>query len=128
MFYVLDTHAIVWFLQGSGLGTKARAIMRADQSSFVVPTIVLAEIRYLKARARIQPSLTEVLGAIESDRRFTIYPFDESVVSRMPTALDIHDAIIVGTALVYKELLEADVRIITKDPAIASAGLVETIW
>jgi hypothetical protein len=102
--------------------------MRRGQAAFVVPTIVLAEIKYLKTKGRIQPSLTEVLMTIEADPRFTVYPFDESVVARMPTMLDIHDAIIVGTALVYRDLLGADVQIITRDEAITSSGLITTVW
>jgi len=126
--HVVDTHAIIWFLAGTGLGSRARLVMRDHRADLVVPTIVLAEIKYLKAKGRIQPSLSEVMATIEEDPRFTVYPFDEAVVTRMPTNLDIHDAIIVGTALVYRELLGTDARIVTRDPAIASSGVVNTIW
>jgi len=96
--YVVDTHALIWFLAGAGLSSRARSAMQSAASNLVIPTIVLAEVKYLKTRGRIRPSLTEVMDTVSSDPRFTVYPFDEAVVEKMPPALDIHDAIIVGTA------------------------------
>ena len=128
MIHVVDTHAIIWFLQGEGLGAKARAVLRAQESALVVPTIALAEIKFLKERGRIQPSLDEVMTVIGGDPRFTIYPFDEGVLARMPTTLEIHDAIIVGTALSYENIFADDVQIITRDAEIESSGLVRTVW
>lgn len=127
MTYVVDTHAIIWFLQGTSIGPKARAALRGT-AALVIPTVVLAEIKYLKARGRIQPSLGEVMATIEEDPRFTIYPFDESVVRLMPTSLNIHDAIICGTALVYRDILGEDIKVVTKDSQIRDSGLVETVW
>ncbi len=128
MHYVVDTHAIIWFLQGTSLTARARDALRNHESSLVVPTIVLAEIKYLKAKGRIGPSLNEAMATIGADPRFTIYPFDESVVTLMPTSLDIHDAIIVGTALVYRDLLGVRVRVVTRDAKIIASALVETVW
>jgi hypothetical protein len=68
------------------------------------------------------------MDVIERDDRFTVYPFDENVLSVMPLELDIHDAIIVGTALVYRDVLGADVRVITRDPRIQTSGIIETVW
>ena len=46
----------------------------------------------------------------------------------LPTTLDIHDAVIVGTALVYRDLLGQQVALITKDAAITTSGLVPVVW
>jgi hypothetical protein len=46
----------------------------------------------------------------------------------MPSFLDIHDATIYGTPLVYRDFLDEDVKIITRDRAMESAGIVETVW
>jgi hypothetical protein len=56
------------------------------------------------------------------------YPLDEQVVSMIPTSLNIHDAIIVATALVYKDILKLPVEIVTKDTEIKTSGLVPTCW
>src|SRR5215212_4797046 len=48
MTYVLDTHPIVWFLEGSGrLSAPAGAILRDPSQQFILPTIVLVEITFL---------------------------------------------------------------------------------
>ena len=44
------------------------------------------------------------------------------------TSLNIHDAIIVATALVYKNILKLPVEIVTKDTEIQTSGLVPTCW
>lgn len=50
------------------------------------------------------------------------------MVSLIPTSLNIHDAIIVATALVYRDILKLPVKIVTKDTEITSSGLVDTCW
>jgi hypothetical protein len=94
----------------------------------VVPTIVLAEIKYLKAKGKIRSALDEVMVTMQADPRFTVYSFDENVLDRMPTHLEIHDAIIAGTALLWGDLRRDRVPVITRDPAIEQSGLVETVW
>lgn len=42
--------------------------------------------------------------------------------------LDIHDAIVVATALVYRDVLRQQVTVITKDEAIRQSRLVEVLW
>ena len=68
------------------------------------------------------------MNSIQEDPRFTVYPFDEAVVTKMPTSLDIHDGIIVGTALVYQDMLGVSASVITRDEAIVSSRLVHTVW
>jgi hypothetical protein len=42
--------------------------------------------------------------------------------------LDIHDAIIVATALIYRELSTEAVVVVTRDEAIIRSGLAQTLW
>jgi hypothetical protein len=58
----------------------------------------------------------------------TVYPIDEQVVSLTPTSLNIHDAIMVATALVYRDIFKAPTAFITKDTDIKNSGLIQTIW
>lgn len=57
-----------------------------------------------------------------------IYPLDLNVLRFLPKDLNIHYGIICGTALVYKELLNEEVRIVTKDREIAKWAKVVTLW
>ena len=61
-------------------------------------------------------------------RNCTIYPLNKKVVSQIPTGLDIHDSIIVATALVYRNLRQLPVTLITKDTKITQSGLIQTLW
>ena len=72
--------------------------------------------------------LALVFKAIAKDTRCVVYPLDSNVVSAMPTKLDIHDSIICGTALVYSELLEEEVQVVSRDEEIVDSGLVKTLW
>lgn len=45
MIHVADTHALVWFLEGSGrLSAAAREALQSPGNEIVIPSIVLAEI------------------------------------------------------------------------------------
>jgi len=129
MTYIVDTHAIVWFLEGDTRLSKAAYNALSDiNAQLVVPTMVLVEITFLYAKHRITISLAEVLTYITSAENCVIYPLDETVVDHIPTSLDIHDAIIVATALIFRDVLEENTAVITKDGKIGTSGLVNVIW
>jgi hypothetical protein len=50
------------------------------------------------------------------------------IVDRLPTTLNIHDAIIVATALIYRDVLGESVALITRDAEIIASGLVPVHW
>jgi PIN domain nuclease of toxin-antitoxin system len=124
--YIVDTHALAWYLDDDPrLGSQAEAVLDNADVRLIIPAIVLAEIKYLAHKGRLAPTLDEVLRVIGSDPRCTIYPIDLSVISKAPLGLDIHDNLIVGTALVQREAITG---ILTRDEAITSSGLVPTLW
>lgn len=128
MIHVADTHALVWFLEGSGrLSAGARQAIQTPDTEIVIPSIVLAEIVYLFSRKRIGIDLTDVLHHVSRTENCTIYPLDETVVERLPVELEIHDAVIVATALVFRDVLGQDVTLITKDARIRGSNLVTTV-
>ena len=129
MIYVIDTHALVWYLEGDNkLGPKAREIMRGENKRLIIPTIVLAEIRYLFSKGKIDRSLNKIFEIIEEDARCIVYPLDVNVVEFMPSKLEIHDAIICATAMLYRDLLSEDVKVITRDEEITSSQLIDVVW
>lgn len=68
--------------------------------------------------------MTEVTAA----ENCTLYPLDELVAARVTGDLDLHDAIIVATALVYRDVLGEAVAMVTKDEKIANSGLIPVVW
>jgi len=129
MTYVLDTHALIWLMVGdSRLGTTAHDVLSSRSDQQVIPAIVLAEISFLFQRRRIQVSFPAALAYLLAAPNTKIFPLDEAVVERLPGVLNIHDGIIVATALLIRDTLGEDVTIITKDREIVQSGLVKTVW
>lgn len=49
--YIVDTHALIWYLEGNTkLSKKARAILDDTQSQLVLPLIALAEAAFVVER------------------------------------------------------------------------------
>lgn len=82
MKYVIDTHALIWFLEGnSRLGANANAILSNPDSQLVIPATTLAEAVWIVERGRTSiPSAKNLLSAVEADPRVVIYPLDKDVI------------------------------------------------
>ena len=127
--YVLDTHPLVWFLDGDPkLSKKADHILRDRESRLIIPTIVLAEIKYLFSRKRIRVSFERILEKAEGDERVKIHPFDVSCIDKLNPSLDLHDGIIVATAIIFRETFDPKTALVTKDRKITASGLIHTVW
>lgn len=124
--FVLDTHALVWFLsRDHRLSDTVAAIMRDPDVQLIVPAIVLAEVKHLGYRGRFEQTLENVLAVLSDDPRCIVQVIDLAVVRASPASLEIHDSLIVGTALVQPDGVEG---ILTRDVAISASGLVPAIW
>ncbi len=124
--YVVDTHALVWFIgRDQRLSDAARAILLDPNVRIIISVIVLVEIKYLSHKGRFAQTLDEVLQVIDRDSRCIICPIDLNVVSKAPLDLDIHDSLIIGTALVQPEPVTG---VLTRDDVITSSGLVPIVW
>jgi predicted nucleic acid-binding protein len=129
MTYVVDMHALVQFLEGSPrLGRAVRNALCDTAAPVMIPTIMLAEIMFLYARHRIAIDLPHVLAHVASAVHCVVYPLDGAVVERLPTTLNIHNAIIVASALVFRNVLSERTAVVTKDADIAASGLVDVLW
>ena len=124
--FVVDTHALVWFLaHDSRLSEKARIVLQDPTVRLILPAIVLAEIKYLSGKGRFAQTLDDVLRVIATDSRCLVYSIDLGVVRQAPATLDIHDSLIVGTALAQPVAVDG---ILTCDEAITASGLVPVVW
>ena len=129
MFYVLDTHAIVWAIENDPrLSAAAKSVLKNPASELVVPTMVLVEIQYLTVKKRFSANLAHVYQRFINSANCRVHPLDEEVVAQIPTGLDIHDAMITATALVYRDVFQQPVTLITKDNRITQSGLIQTLW
>jgi len=127
--YVVDTHALVWFLaDDSRLSQTAKGALKAAERTEVgalVPTIVLAELVHIAEKKKVPVSVSEVLKAIQDVGGFLVVPLDLSIVRRMvelPPSWGIHDRIIAATALHY------GARLLTRDEELRAAAELDTLW
>lgn len=129
MIYVIDTHASVWYVDGSPkISPRAFEAMASAASGLVIPSIVMAEAWHLYQHKRIRISPQDVRSRILSVANCSIYPLDEAVLEMLPAGLDIHDAVIVATALVYRDVLRQPTQLVTRDQMIADSKLIDVLW
>src|SRR5262249_45427178 len=119
MRYVIDTHALVWYLTDNGrLGTQARRVLEDDGANLIIPSIVLAEAKHIADRKRIAVTFQEILDSVSTSPNVSIFPLDEIVVRHLPEALEIHDSIIVATVLHCQSFFNEEVALLTNDISI----------
>ena len=129
MVYVLDTHPLIWLVgQSPLLSQTALSAMSNPTAPLVVPTMCLVEIKYLAAKNRITVTPDQIERRLRNTPNAKIHSLDEQVVSQIPLSLDIHDAVIVATALVYRDIFKQPTALITKDGKITRSGLIQTVW
>jgi hypothetical protein len=102
--------------------------MTDPNSDLLVPSIVMAEARWTIQKQRARVDWDELIGALLSDGRFTVAPLTLDIVRLAPQGLEMHDAIICATALLARDSLGVEVRLITRDKDILDSGLVDTVW
>jgi PIN domain nuclease of toxin-antitoxin system len=129
---VLDTHALVWYLEANPrLGREAKRVIDDSLSELVLPLIALAEAAYIVEKGRTAiPTVPDLLTAILADLRIAIHPLTWEVFQQSLNATvlpEMHDRLIVGSAL-HLQSLGDTVSILTKDSSIVEAHLVDTLW
>ncbi|HIK05397.1 MAG TPA: PIN domain-containing protein [Trichormus sp. M33_DOE_039] len=132
MKYVIDTHALVWFLEGNPrLGTNAKAILSHPDSQLVIPATTLAEAVWIVERGRTSiPHPQDVILVVEADPRVVIYPLDKDIITMtmsLSAINEMHDRQIVATALVLASKGDV-VQLLTCDQNITASALVAIVW
>lgn len=130
--FVLDTHALIWFLAGNPrLGTNARAAMQDPANVLYLPVIALAEACWVVDRGRTSlPSSTSLLADVDADPRIVLVPLDRAILGisiTLTTIGEMHDRQIVATAL-HLAGVPGSVSLLTCDANITASGLVPIVW
>lgn len=129
---VTDTHALMWYAQGRAkkLGPDARRVYeRADEgrATIFVPTLALVEVAEAVRAGRI--SLPGGFGAwtdrLLSTRHFLSADLTWEIVRRAETLVAIPER---GDRLIGATAAHLECPLLTRDPEIAAAAGVETVW
>jgi PIN domain nuclease of toxin-antitoxin system len=132
MSHVVDTHGLVWFLEGNArLGPNARTILDTTDETLILPATVIAEACWMIQRGKTSiPSVSAFFMAIDADTRFQIVPLDRATIEKsngLTAITEMHDRQIVATTLLLIEKGET-ASLITHDSVIVASGLVPIIW
>ena len=130
--YIVDTHALIWFIEGnSRLGNNAQAILSDATSQLILPAIVLAEAVWIVEKGKTSiPSVNDLLSVVNDDPRIIICPLDQSIITKSINIQEInemHDRLIVATAL-FLQIQGEIIALLTCDLNITESKLVTTIW
>lgn len=128
-FFCIDTHPLIWYASGNikQLGKKAFEILKGcesgDKIQLVVPTLAILEIFHFTLK-KTDIKFTDFLNGLSSMNAI-IVPFDERVLKacyRLSKKIDIHDRVIVATAVTY------DCPLITKDEVLKNLVIPKVVW
>jgi PIN domain nuclease of toxin-antitoxin system len=130
--FVIDTHALIWYLEGSKrLGSAAKAVMYDSASEMVLPVIALAEAVHIVGKGRTAiSSPSDLLYDVSTEQRITVQSLVFEIIQQSPGAdvvKEMHDRLIVATAMFVRSLGH-EVFVVTCDADIIASGLVQTVW
>lgn len=127
--YVVDTHALLWYLTASpllGQGAKTAFDEGKVGTAFLhIPAIVISELYYTNLKQGQPVDFSAEYKKLDQSAQFVMTPFEcEDVLDFDQDAAvsEMHDRIIVGVA----RRLRAPV--LTKDQNITASGLVKIVW
>jgi len=126
--YVLDTHALLWYLQGKRLGKGAIRVLREidrGRSRGWIPVIVALELALAHERRRSTIGVAELEATILRNPELRLLPLDLRQAKQFALLVGVRDPF---DRVVIAAAVTIGCALITADEAIAASGLVHTIW
>ena len=126
--YVLDTVALILWLEKRRMGSDARRIFdlaELGKVNLYIPAMVLSEMMYLSERGRITASLRDVKMQIKKYPVCQVIALDFAVIEIAHQIKDIpelHDRLIAASARLL------NVPLLTSDGAITDSKMVDVVW
>lgn len=130
--YIVDTHALIWYLTGDArLGKAAKAVFDDPNSILIIPLIALAEAVFIVEKGKVKiPDVATLLNRVNGDLRFQVMAFDFDILQTSLTLAaipEMHDRYIVATGL-YLQSVGETVEMLTKDNEIIVSKLLPVVW
>jgi PIN domain nuclease of toxin-antitoxin system len=100
---VVDTHPFIfWLLDPPALSRQTLAIFAESKARFLVPVMVLLEVKYLIEIGRIETAIADMISYVNTTTGWELAPFDETVLPKtlgLEDKRDPFDRIILATAM-----------------------------
>ena len=122
MDYVTDTHSILWyFTEDPRLSKRAFDVFEGTvrEGFIIIPAVALAEIMFIAKKGRITLAFEETLKKIERYENFDLAPLDVDILkvaNKIEADLEMHDRLIVATALYFNATLLTSAKLTQQAP------------
>ena len=127
--FVVDTHALWWYLRSPQRLTPAAAavfrLAETGNATIIVPAIVIAEFYFLSAKLgqTIAPSvLLQLLTAVGGIELSDLGRAQLERLEQFPEIPEMHDRLIAA------ESMTLGAPVVTRDEILSTSPQVETIW
>jgi PIN domain nuclease of toxin-antitoxin system len=127
--YVLDTHALIWYLkQDRKLGRQASLVFAAAErgdTTLIIPAIVIYELYFADQQWKLFDNFNETYASLKSQPYFHFFDLradDATMLLNHSVIPEMHDRIIAGTGRLF------GVPVITSDAVIFKSNVARTVW
>lgn len=79
-------------------------------------------------KRKVSIAWDDIVRTMRDDDRWIAHPLTLDVLDRVPDSLEMHDGIIVATAMIFRDATGEPAPLITRDRQIRDSGLVQTVW
>jgi PIN domain nuclease of toxin-antitoxin system len=129
MSYVLDTHALLWYLArpkrlGKDAGRALRQVDRGNAQAWI-PAIVAVELSMLRENRKSSIGLPELETTLKRNSMLAMLPTDLSQAQEFALLSGLRDPF---DRLIVAAARASQSKLITADAAITASGLVEVVW
>lgn len=124
MNVVIDTHSLLWLITDNKKLSRSAKLAVRKASKVYIPTIVILELFYLMVKFQRKDYFPMLLEDIKRDTKHILVSLDMFIVEgviEIPYKLEMHDKIIVATALTL------NLPLVTKDEQMRKLHK-KTIW
>ena len=129
MRYVVDTHALWWYLNSSArLSSVASNVFRmaaSGEATIIVPAIVIAEFYFLSVKFGRSVSPAEFIDTVTAIPGFEFSELGRPQLEQLDLLQEVpemHDRLIAAESMIL------DAPVITRDGTLSDSSQVETLW
>ena len=127
--FVVDTHALWWYLRSpERLTAAAAAVFRLAETgnaTIIVPAIAVAEFYFLSAKLGQPIPPSDLLAALDAVGGIELSDLGRAQLERLdrfPEIPEMHDRLIAAEAAAL------DAPVVTRDETLTASVQIETVW